>query len=70
MYTQHPLIHRELYLSGEIMDVFDESTENFSLSRTGFGANSFNAVGGEVGIESGGAVGRHSYGLMRLFAEE
>lgn len=50
--TSHPLIHGELDLASEVVDVTDQSTKNLTVAGSGVGAHAVNDILGEVGVES------------------
>jgi hypothetical protein len=50
--AHHPLVHRELNFSSEVMEMSDEGGENFSTAGIGLGSDSVDAMLGEVGVES------------------
>lgn len=55
--TKHPFGGGELDLTGEIVDVLDESAQEHTSALGGLGSHGVNHIGSEVGVEL--AVGRH-----------
>jgi hypothetical protein len=50
--AHHPLVHRELNFSSEVMEMSDEGGENFSTAGIGLGPDCVDAMLGEVEVES------------------
>ena len=52
LYSQHPLVNSELNFTGEVVDVLDETADDFSASWVSRGTDGIDAMLSEVGIES------------------